>query len=136
QIRLHPTITGYVVTELTDVHWEANGLLDMERNPRVFHDVFHTINADIVIVPRPHRYAAWSGATVPIDLAIATGGRTVPSGAVLSWSGDAEGSIEIPAAGTLETLALGTLNIAMPQAAASRMARLDFALTHAGETLA
>jgi hypothetical protein len=136
QIRLHPTITGYVVTELTDVHWEANGLLDMERNPRVFHDVFHTINADVVIVPRPHRYAAWSGATVPIDLAIATGGRTVPSGAVLSWSGDAEGSIEVPAAGTLETLALGTLNIAMPQAAASRMARLDFAFTHAGETLA
>ena len=39
QMRLHPSIVGYVITEFTDVHWECNGLLDMCRNPKIFHDV-------------------------------------------------------------------------------------------------
>ena len=33
QMRRHPSIVGYVITEFTDVHWESNGLLDMCRNP-------------------------------------------------------------------------------------------------------
>ena len=37
-MRAYPSIMGYVITEFTDVHWESNGLLDMNRNPRVFHD--------------------------------------------------------------------------------------------------
>ncbi len=31
EIRRHPAIRGYVITEWTDVEWEANGLLDMQR---------------------------------------------------------------------------------------------------------
>ena len=50
-IRSHASIAGYVITECTDVHWESNGLLDMARNPRVFHERFGEINADTVIVP-------------------------------------------------------------------------------------
>ena len=48
---VEPVLAGYVITELTDVHWEFNGLLDMRRNRRVFHNAFSTINADTVIVP-------------------------------------------------------------------------------------
>ena len=40
-MRREPTLAGYVITEMHDCHWESNGLLDMRRNPRVFHDVFH-----------------------------------------------------------------------------------------------
>ena len=47
----YSTIAGYVITELTDAHWESNGLLDMRRHPRVFHERFRTINGDTVIVP-------------------------------------------------------------------------------------
>ena len=32
------SLAGYVITEFTDCLWESNGLLDMRRNPRVFHD--------------------------------------------------------------------------------------------------
>jgi hypothetical protein len=88
QMRLHPSIVGYVITELTDVHWEANGLMDIERNPRVFHDVFATINTDTVIVPRPSRYSAYLGETLDVDITVATGGDALPDGAVLRWSGD------------------------------------------------
>ena len=54
-MRAHAPIQGYVITEFTDVHWESNGLLDMNRNPRSFHDRFSTINADVVIVPSLRR---------------------------------------------------------------------------------
>ena len=37
QIRRYDSIQGYVITEFTDVHWECNGLLDMYRNPKVYH---------------------------------------------------------------------------------------------------
>src|SRR5918993_5389688 len=48
-MRRKPSLAGYVITELHDCHWESNGLLDMRRNPRVFHELFHIINADTVI---------------------------------------------------------------------------------------
>ncbi|WP_108460706.1 glycoside hydrolase family 2 protein [Devosia naphthalenivorans] len=135
QMRLHPSIMGYVITELTDVHWEANGLLDMERNPRVFHDVFSQINTDIVIVPRPERYSAYAGAKLPIEVNIATGGLSVPEGAELRWSGDVEGSTAIAATEPVSTT-VTVLNLEMPQASANRMVHLDFVLTANGQELA
>lgn len=136
QMRLYPSIMGYVITELTDVHWEANGLLDMERNPRVFHDVFAQINADTVIVPRPKRYAAYLGDTLAIDLTVATGGIALPEGAVLRWSGDASGSIAVPATGAVSITSPGMLQVALPTTGASRMARLDFVLEAGGSIVA
>jgi hypothetical protein len=35
-MRRHAEIQGYVVTGMTDINWEVNGLLDMWRNPKVF----------------------------------------------------------------------------------------------------
>ncbi len=134
-MRQHASIMGYVITELTDVHWEANGLLDMERNPRVFHDVFSQINTDIVIVPRPGRFSAYAGAKLTIELTIATGGRSVPEGAVLSWSGDISGSTKIPPTAAVSTH-VSVLNLQLPQASANRMVQLDFVLTANGQELA
>ena len=51
-MRRQPALAGYVITEFTDCHWESNGLLDMRRNPRVFHDAFAAINAETVVVPQ------------------------------------------------------------------------------------
>ncbi|WP_108398346.1 glycoside hydrolase family 2 protein [Devosia submarina] len=130
-MRQHASIMGYVITELTDVHWEANGLLDIERNPRVFHDVFAEINTDLVIVPRPERFSAYGGSKLPIEVTIATGGASVPEGAELRWSGDAEGSAVIPATGSLATY-VSVLNLPMPQTSSNRVAHIEFVLV-AGE---
>lgn len=85
-MRRHPTIAGYVITEFTDVHWEGNGLLDMNRNPRVFAPAMPKANADVVIAPGLARHAARAGEAVSFDLAIATGGASLPEGCTLSWS--------------------------------------------------
>jgi len=136
EMRRYPSIMGYVITELTDVHWEANGLLDIERNPRVFHDVFATINTDIVIVPRPARYSARAGEALPVELKIATGGASIPAGAKLRWSGGVEGSADVPATGPVSVADLGTIALAMPNAGDNQTLRIDFVLEADGAVLA
>src|SRR5690606_33853845 len=61
QIRRHPTITGYIITEFTDVHWEANGLLDMARHPKHAYEALAQINSDDLILPDWKRLAFWAG---------------------------------------------------------------------------
>lgn len=136
QIRLHETISGYVITELTDVHWEANGLMDMERNPRVFHDQFSSINADLVIVPRPARYAGEAGAPLSIAVTLAAGGHALPEGAVLRWSGAGAGEVACGAVAPMGTLALGDVVVRLPVGSGNSMARVDFTLEAGGKVLA
>ncbi|MBK9707621.1 MAG: hypothetical protein IPO77_11610 [Acidobacteria bacterium] len=38
EIRKHPSIQGYTITEFTDLNWECNGLLDMFRNKKIYAD--------------------------------------------------------------------------------------------------
>lgn len=58
-LRLHQDIAGYIITEFTDVHWECNGLLTMQRQPKHGLDpLLKNVNHDQVIVLRPKQ---WSG---------------------------------------------------------------------------
>jgi hypothetical protein len=36
QLRRHPKIQGFIYTELTDIEWEHNGLVNYDRTPKVF----------------------------------------------------------------------------------------------------
>ena len=135
-LRRHDAISGYVITELTDVHWEANGLMDLERNPRVFGDIFSEINSDVVIVPRIARYSAWSGDSFAFELGVATGGVRLEAGATLSWSGDLSGSIDLPFAAPMSHIDLGRIIGTLPKTEEHRMARIDFALKSAAGTIA
>lgn len=47
-MRLYPQITGYVITQLTDLSWEANGILDFSRNPKVFANYLKWLNSEIL----------------------------------------------------------------------------------------
>ena len=133
-MRQHPSIQGYVITEFTDVHWESNGLLDMNRNPRVFHGDFPTINADIVIAPRLERYSVRAGDAVTFAPAVATGGKEL-RGAVLHWEADGQGgSLPVPETGALSLAEPGRLTI--PLAGPTRMARIDLRVTAGGATVA
>lgn len=58
-LRRQPALAGYVITELADIYWESNGLLDFLRNPKVFCEVFRSINAPDVLVPEPEHFASW-----------------------------------------------------------------------------
>lgn len=63
-LRRQRNIQGYVITELSDIYWESNGLLDFRRNPKVFHNDFEAFNRPDVVVPQVSRYSYWDTETV------------------------------------------------------------------------
>ena len=85
EMRKHPSIQGYVITEFTDLHWECNGLLDMVRNPKSFHDVFADINADDVIIPQWTRVAFWDGERVKVSLSVSQYSARDLAGSAIEW---------------------------------------------------
>ncbi len=114
-MRRRPELAGYVITELTDVHWEANGLLDMRRNPRAFHGLFRTINADTVIVPQLERRSYWSGEPIRVRIRIAHGaGDALPAGATLDVSLGKTSIITVPAIEAGTVVDLGRVELAAP----------------------
>ena len=60
EIRKHPEIKGYVITEFTDVYWEANGLLDITRGKKTFYDSLKSMNALDMVFPRDRPLGVWS----------------------------------------------------------------------------
>ncbi len=131
-MRSHASIGGYVITELTDVHWESNGLLDMRRNPRQFHKALPTLNADTVVVPRLSRWAYWSGEAVAVELLVAHGAGAALAGATLEWRcGERGGQQPVPPTLPGAVVALSPLSVPL-DAAQPATVRIDFVLRDRG----
>jgi hypothetical protein len=136
-MRRRAEIAGYVVTELTDCHWESNGLLDMRSNTRAFHDVFHSINADTVILPRIERAAYWSGENMEVSLRIAHGGPEALNEATLEIFSDWPHMMPSPRIEAGGVADLGVISIHLPEVEKPSMRRVSFHLRAAdGRTIA
>lgn len=126
QLRRWPQIGGHVITELTDAYWEANGLLDLDRRPKAYHQRLAELNADEVLVVEPERYDVWGGGELSLRVTLASVGHTHAPRS-LRWelrlndeaaaSGDAPvngglatPSIRIP---SVETATAATLSVAL-----------------------
>jgi hypothetical protein len=69
KLRRTPEIAGYVITELTDLNWESNGLLDMERNVKAGMDALADVQRPDVVLPVPRRYTGRASAdTLAVDV--------------------------------------------------------------------
>jgi hypothetical protein len=84
-IRSHESIQGYVITEFTDLHWESNGLLDMYRNPKVYHSRLKEINADDLLTPLWERLAFSAGDMCAIKVLFSHYSSAEINNAVLEW---------------------------------------------------
>jgi hypothetical protein len=93
-MRRQPSISGYVITELSDVHWECNGLLDMNRTEKVYHHRLAAVNAPTTIVPDWERVAYWQGEEVCVGLRVSHAGGMPLEGACLEWRVWREGCVE------------------------------------------
>lgn len=130
-IRRQAEIAGYVVTELTDVFWEGNGLLDMRRNPRVFCGDFAPLNAETVVIPVWDRVAYWAGEPVQVGISVAHGAGPNLENCEVRWalsSGESAGTKRVPdlSAGQVETLQAVTFKA--PDVASPMIQRLDLEL--------
>lgn len=125
-MRLHPSIGGYVITELTDVHWECNGLLDMQRHVKQHLEVLAAVNQDRVVVIRPECWSGRPGETIPVRLAAFGPDGPEDEGALVWQVGEHGGRLDAPG---------GTVGIPLPLYPAAGMLPLKAQWLSAGGTL-
>ena len=74
-MRRRAELSGYVVTELTDIEWESNGWLDYFRNPKHGFEQFAWFNGPVAVMVEVdnHAYAAERGAQARLWVSNHTG---------------------------------------------------------------
>jgi Glycosyl hydrolases family 2 len=92
-LRWELAISGYVITELNDVQWESNGLMDVRNRPRAFAERLANLQRPWLIIATTARIAVRAGERFEVSARFA-GAAEPPQGARLSWrfagaSGDA-----------------------------------------------
>jgi hypothetical protein len=133
-IRRRPEISGYVLTELTDVHWEANGLMDMRRNLKAFGTLLAALNTDTAIIPEWERVAYWSGEPVRIGLTVAHASDAALQGCQLEWEltpSGVTGSVQVPELRPGEVWRAGTAVFQAPVVEISTRQQLEMTLCSA-----
>lgn len=138
EMRRHREIVGYIITEFTDVHWECNGLLDMCRNPKAFHDVIGYVNSADAIVPYWERIALWEGERCEVRLSLSHFSNIDLSRCRLEWHLDGfpqiNGSFDGMMPHRAQVTNVGTIGFEVPNLEESRRVRLKFRLfDQAGE---
>jgi hypothetical protein len=129
-------LAGYVITELHDCHWESNGLLDMRRNPRVFHELFPIINADTVLVPRWERLSCWTGEKVRLEVAVAHGAGPALEGARFEARiGEERFSVDLPLTVAPTVVDLGAIELPLPDMSEASLRRVHLELRGPGGDL-
>ena len=85
QMRQRNSIQGYVITELTDANWEANGLMSMWRQPKTFAEELGKLQQDDLVMANfaTHNFAA--GAAVELPLVVSHYSTAVLEGATILW---------------------------------------------------
>ena len=138
-IRRQPELDGYVITELTDVHWEVNGLMDMARNPRVFHEALSWLNTDTFITPQSQRTAYWAAEEVAIELFLShQQGSPLPC-AVSRWqmaTGNLQGNTETEELPAGAVVALPPIRFAAPDVQTAIEDKLNLSVSTNSQTCA
>lgn len=75
EMRRRPELSGYVVTELTDIEWESNGWLDYYRNPKAGFEEFAWFNHPVAVMVEldSHAFPAAHGTTARVWVSNHTG---------------------------------------------------------------
>jgi hypothetical protein len=140
QMRRYDSIQGYVITELTDVHWECNGLLDMYRNPKVYHARLKEINADDVLIPLWERLAFTAGDTCKMQVLFSHYSMLDVRDAVVKWEVIGEqlpgisDQLSVSECASFGVTELGVVSFTVPQVETPTKARLELRLFN-GESL-
>jgi hypothetical protein len=86
EIRRHASIQGYVITEFTDINWEANGLMDMWRNPKVYAPELAKLQQPDLVIARTAKKNYTSGEKITFDLLLSHYSAKEMEGARLMWA--------------------------------------------------
>ena len=108
QMRQRDTIQGYVITELTDANWEANGLMSMWRRPKTFADELGKLQQDDLLMANFATHNFTAGSPVEIPLVVSHYSTTSLEGATIMWQTSDEQSGVLPLASKPEPGSVAT----------------------------
>jgi hypothetical protein len=120
EMRRHTSIGGYVITELTDVHWECNGLLDMRRVPKMPLDALASLNADTVLMLDRSQGAWRAGEQRQIGVSVSHWGAEPLTETRLRWnvagtSGQASETVVVQTILPRSTAEIGMVELQAPE---------------------
>ena len=100
-MRQHSEINGYVITEFTDIHWECNGLLNQNRQPKAGHALYRSIIAGTQLIARPSagRWGFAPGEAVAVRVQVGSDSATGAGGHKLRWWLETGVTTALPAPG-------------------------------------
>jgi hypothetical protein len=131
ELRRHSAISGYVITEFTDAYWEANGLLDIARRPKVFHGRLAELNGPEILIADLARHDWWSAEELAVDLTASSFVGTSEPPSALLWRLRIDDRIAASGKQPLDIWPVNgpahvaTLRIELPKVDASAQARLE-----------
>ncbi len=76
---------GYVLTELADIEWEYNGLLQYDRSPKVFNNHYSLFNSDDLLILRPDKRTYLAGETIHLRFFLSSFSDLRVDAATLRW---------------------------------------------------
>jgi hypothetical protein len=83
-LRWERQISGYVITELNDVQWESNGLMDVRNHPRAFAGRLAELQRPWLVIAQAARTAVRVGERFEVSVRLA-GAAAPPDGVRLAW---------------------------------------------------
>src|SRR5580704_2697443 len=110
-LRWERAISGYVITELNDVQWESNGLMDVQNHPRAFAERLANLQQPWLIIAQTARTAVRAGERFEVSVRLA-GAADLPEGAQFKWRfADARGDAALGAEPTTVALSAATADM-------------------------
>jgi hypothetical protein len=116
-LRSHPEIQGYVITEFTDLNWEADGLLDMWRRPKAHARELQKLQQDDLLIVRAEKRNLTSGETAQADVYFSHYSLNALANAQATWEVDGtalRGSLAVPAVSPGTVAGLGKIEFTVP----------------------
>ncbi len=107
-MRQRDTIQGYVITELTDANWEANGLMSMWRQPKTFAEDLGKLQQDDLVMANFATHNFTAGSPVEIPLVVSHYSTASLEGATIMWQTSDGQSGVLPLASMPEPGAVAT----------------------------
>ncbi len=120
-IRIHPSIQGYVITQLTDVMWESNGLMDMWGHLKNFSAALATIQHNDAVLIRPARHNYFDSSKVTASVYFSNYGQEEMSGARVNWNVEGtplQGSFPVAGVPLASAAKVGTITFRVPSSKA------------------
>ncbi len=135
-LRRHDDIAGYCLTELTDVPYELNGILDLDRRPKpAALDEVRRLNQPVLPMAALDTFTVEAGTTVTVPLHVANDGPGLESVALQATLGSDDGSgVDVGDLPAHRATDLGPLVLAAPTATGDSELRL--VLTARGRVVA